>query len=78
MAYQPTKGFVNVGEFFVCDCGIRLAKCVASGVYESLKKDGGQSSTITSQAVGGIVRIKCNKCGRGLNHINVQDELKMS
>ena len=78
MTHTPTTGFVNVGEFFVCNCGVRLAKCVAPGVYETLKKDAGQSITITSQAVGGMVKIKCGKCGRGFNCLNIQENIYLS
>ena len=78
MVYQPTTGFVNVGEFFVCNCGVRLVKCTAPGVYESLKKDNGRTSTVTCQAIGGTVKIKCNKCERGMDYIHIQEELKIN
>ena len=73
MVYQPTKGMLNVGDLFVCDCGVPIAKCTAPGVFESLIRAGGNISTITSQAVGGIVKIKCKKCLRGVNHIHTQE-----
>ena len=75
--FKPTTGIVNVGEFFVCNCGMRLAKHVRDGVYETIRRDSGQSTTVTSQAVGGVVSIQCNKCSRGMDYLHIQETLKI-
>ena len=75
MNHQPTTGYVKVGDFFVCNCRVRLAKHISSGMYEILRRDNGQSITLSCQAVGGIIKVKCNKCGRGFNYISVRDTM---
>ena len=73
--FTPTKGFVNIGEFFVCNCGIPLVKRTGLHEYEWIKFHNNQRVAMRTQFEGGIMRIKCPKCGRGLNYIQLKETI---
>lgn len=75
--FTPTTGYVPIGEFFVCNCGVPLAKRMPSG-YELMKRDQGQVVKVTTQVTNGTIKIKCEKCGRGLNTIDARDSIGLT
>lgn len=73
--FTPTTGYVSEGEFFVCNCGIPLAKNLGHGRYEIMKRQNGQVAKITTQTINGMMKVKCDTCGRGFNYINIQESI---
>ena len=73
MALQPTTGFVNIGEIFVCKCGIPLAKKTGPHSYEMMKFHAGKKVLIEQDIPNGMVR--CPICKRGFAHITVTERL---
>ncbi len=73
--FIPTTGFVDIGELFVCNCNIPLAKRTGLHEYELIKFHNGQRVTINTQFEGGMTRIKCKKCGRGFVYIQVKESI---
>ena len=67
--FSPTAGFVKVGEFFVCNCGLRIAKKTREG-YQFAKNQRGQSIKIRME-FDHTGKIKCEKCDRGFNCIKL-------
>jgi len=75
--FKPTTGFVDIGEYFVCNCGVPLAKFIDSG-WEIMKRDQGQVVKFTTKVTNGTIKIKCGVCERGMNFINITDSLSIS
>ncbi len=75
--FTPTTGFVGIGDFFVCNCGIPLVKRTGLHEYEWVKFHNGQRVAIKTQFDGEIMRIKCQKCGRGLNYIQLKESISI-
>ena len=73
--FTPTTGYVKVGEMFVCNCGVPLAKHTENG-YELLKYSRGQPVKIKVE-FGAMLRVKCEKCGRGFAHLRIQDSFSI-
>lgn len=69
--FTPTTGYVKVGEMFVCNCGIPLAKHTEKG-YELIKYSRGQSVKIKVE-FGSMIQMKCEKCGRGFACLRIKD-----
>ena len=74
--FVPTTGPVRVGGFFVCNCGIPLSKRTEKG-YELLKYHNGQPIKIKTE-FDGMMRVKCEKCGRGFAHIKMRESIGVS
>lgn len=75
--FIPTTGFVNIGEFFVCNCGTPLAKRTGLHEYELIKFHDGQKTVIKTQFEGGMMRIKCKKCSRGFVYIQLKESISV-
>ena len=75
LKFKPTTGMVNVGECFVCNCGIPLAKCLEDG-YELLKYYSGKQIKIKI-TYDSMIRVKCGVCGRGFAVINLQEKIEI-
>lgn len=75
MKFEPTTGMVNVGEYFVCNCSIPLAKCLEDG-YELLKYHNGKPIKI-KVTYDSMIRVKCEVCGRGFAIINLEERLSI-
>jgi len=75
--FIPTTGFVNIGDFFVCNCRVPLAKRTGLHEYQLIKFHSGKKVTITTQFDGGIFRVKCETCGRGFNYIQLRESISI-
>lgn len=73
--FTPTTGFVNIGEFFVCNCRVPLVKRTGLHEYEIVRYHGGQRVIMKSQFEGGVTKIKCKICGRGFNYIQLKETI---
>lgn len=73
MSLQPTTDFVPIGGFFVCNCGIPLAKKTGPHSYEMMKFHAGKKILIEEDITNGIVR--CPVCKRGFGHVTVAERL---
>ncbi len=75
--FTPTTGFVNIGEFFVCNCRVPLAKRTGLHEYQLIKFHSGKKVTITTQFDGGIFRVKCETCSRGFNYVQLKESISI-
>ena len=79
---KPTTGPVNIGELFVCNCGIPLAKRTGIREYELVKIHNKERVPIKIE-IGDMVKISCEICGRGfaflriVENISVNDSVKV-
>ena len=73
MALQPTTGPVPIGGFFVCNCGIPLAKKTGPHSYEMMKFYAGQKIIFEQDVIQGVTR--CPTCGRGFGHITAAETI---
>lgn len=73
----PTTGFVHVGELFVCNCGIPLARNMGGKGYELIRFHDGKQVKIQMQ-FGDFLKVKCPTCGRGFNHHVIHETIGMS
>ena len=75
--FTPTTGFVNIGEFFVCNCSIPLAKRTGLHEYEVIRYHNGKRTAVTQRfdGEGYVFGMKCQTCGRGFNYIIVKETI---
>lgn len=73
--FKPTTGMVNPGEYFVCNCGVPLAKCFEDG-YEILKYHQGKPIKMKI-TYGSMIRVKCEVCGRGFAILNLYENISI-
>ena len=72
--FIPTTGFVDIGEFFVCNCGIPLAKRTGLHEYEIIRYHDGKRTAVTTQ-FDSMFRVKCKTCNRGFNYIILKETI---
>lgn len=73
--FKPTTNIVNIGEYFVCNCSVPLAKCTEEG-YELLKYHNGKPIKVKI-TFDSMLRVKCEICGRGFAIINVSESMSI-
>ena len=74
--FVPTRGFVKIGEFFVCDCGIPLAKRTGIHEYEIIRYHNGKQTKMKTE-FDGMFHVKCETCNRGFAYLIVKEEIKL-
>jgi len=68
----PTTGkALPVGNLFVCDCGIPLARRTGVREFEIIKFHRGQRSVVKTEFFDGSFDVACPACGRGFQFVHV-------
>ena len=73
---KPTTGYVDIGELFVCNCGIPIARRTGAHHYDLIRFHDGRKTSVNLEISNG--RIGCEVCGRGFAYITVTENIPMT